>query len=68
MVENILGRSALNEREAFANLIDALKIAEDTCRQLALHTDRKEWLAVGYLLGGVRYQTTVLVTSSLRRK
>ena len=62
-----LGLAVLNEREAFANLLESLKIAENACRQLALHTERKEWLAVGTLLSGVRFQTTALATSSLRR-
>ena len=42
--ENVLGIGALNEGEALANLLDALSIAEEAARQLALYTNQPHWM------------------------
>jgi hypothetical protein len=44
----------LDEREALSNLIDALRRAESSARQLALTRDQPQWIKVGALLAEVR--------------
>jgi hypothetical protein len=49
-----LGLAALTEREALANLLDALSIAEEASRQLALYTDDPSWILIGSNFGTMR--------------
>jgi hypothetical protein len=53
-VINTLGLEAHTEREALANLLDSLRIAENAARQLALRTDHLSWVLVADRLGAVR--------------
>ena len=60
-----LGLPALNEREALANLLDSLEVAEQAARQLAFHTERREWMIVGSNFGQMRAQCAALARRSL---
>ena len=51
---NVLGMEVHSEREALANLLDALDIAENAARQLALATDNAHWVIVAGKLGETR--------------
>jgi len=55
-----LGLPALNEREALANLLDSLEVAEQAARQLALHTDRPQWMLVASNFGQMRTRCAAL--------
>jgi len=61
-----LGLPALNEREALANLLDSLEVAEQAARQLAFHTERKEWMIIGANFGQMRSHCTALAQKALR--
>lgn len=61
----ILGRP-LNEPEAFRNLIEALRVAEESARQLAFMREQKDWLLVEHQLATVRKVATRLATRALR--
>ena len=50
-----LGLAALNERDALANLLDALEVAEQAARQLAVYMERKEWIVVSNNFGAMRH-------------
>jgi hypothetical protein len=45
-MSNVLGLEAHSEREALANLLDALSIAENAARQMALATEVPHWIIV----------------------
>jgi hypothetical protein len=60
-----LGLPALNEREALANLLDSLEVAEQAARQLAFHTDRREWMVIGSNFGQMRSHCAALAQQSL---
>jgi len=45
-MNNVLGLEAHTEREALANLLDALTIAENAARQMALTTEVAAWVLV----------------------
>jgi len=64
--ESPLGLPALNEREALANLLDSLEVAEQAARQLALHTDRKEWMIIGANFGQMRSHCASLALKAMR--
>lgn len=51
---NVLGLEVHSEREALANLLDALDIAENAARQLALITERQQWILLAKTLGDTR--------------
>ena len=51
---NVLGVAALDDREALANLLDALSIAENAARQMALYTEQAGWVLVSGKLGEMR--------------
>ena len=55
-----LGLSALTEREALANLLDSLEVAEQAARQLALYTERREWMIIGSNFGEMRTRCAAL--------
>jgi len=61
-----LGLPALTEREALANLLDSLEVAEQAARQLALHTDRKEWMIIGSNFGQMRAQCAAMAQRGFR--
>lgn len=56
---------ALNEAEAFTNLIEALKVAETSAKQLAYWREQREWLLVEGRLGDMREMVTALATRRL---
>lgn len=60
MYDNPLGIAALNEREALANLLDSLEVAEQAARQLAFHTERREWMIIGSNFGEMRARCAAL--------
>jgi len=60
-----LGLPALNEREALANLLDSLEVAEQAARQLALHTERREWMLIGSNFGKMRAHCAALAQKAL---
>lgn len=66
MYDNPLGLAALTEREALANLLDSLEVAEQASRQLALYTDQPVWLTVGSNFGQMRAQCVALARRGLR--
>ena len=51
---NVLGVGALNDREALANLLDALSIAEESARVIALARDETGWILVAGKFGDLR--------------
>jgi len=63
--ENVLGIGALNEGEALANLLDALSIAEESARQLALYTNQTHWMLAANKFGGIRHTCAKLAAQSL---
>lgn len=65
MYDNPLGLAALTEREALANLLDSLEVAEQAARQLALYTDQPAWLLVGSNFGAMRQRCAALALQSL---
>jgi len=60
-----LGLPALNEREALANLLDSLEVAEQAARQLALYTDQKAWMIIGSNFGEMRARCAALAQRAL---
>jgi hypothetical protein len=62
----VLG-SSLNEAEAFTKLLEALKIAESSCRQLALLRDQQQWLAAQLALERTRDLVTRLAQKGISR-
>jgi hypothetical protein len=54
MPRNVLGIQRLDDREALRNLVEALKIAEEAAKQLALTRDQPQWIKVSAALAGVR--------------
>jgi hypothetical protein len=65
MYDNPLGLAALTEREALANLLDSLEVAEQAARQLAFYTDQSAWMLIGSNFGRMRAQCAALATRSL---
>jgi len=57
---NVLGLATQSDREAFSNLIEALRIAESACTQLALYRDQPEWIHVKSALETTRHGVTAL--------
>jgi hypothetical protein len=57
---NVLGIPALDDREALANLLDALDIAENAARQMALYRDQPAWILVANALGTTRSRCSQL--------
>jgi hypothetical protein len=66
MYSNPLGLPSLNEREALANLLDALEIAEQASRQMAFYTDQPSWILIGSNFGEMRQQCASLAQRTLR--
>jgi hypothetical protein len=64
--DQVLG-SSLNEAEAFTKLLEALKIAESSCRQLALLRDQQQWLAAQLGLERIRDIVTNLAKQGVSR-
>ncbi len=63
--ENVLGIGALNEGEALANLLDALSIAENAARQLALYTNQPHWMLAANQFGGIRHTCAKLAAQGI---
>jgi hypothetical protein len=53
-VINVLGLEVHSEKEALANLLDALDIAENAARQMAITTDQPRWMIIASTLGESR--------------
>lgn len=64
--DQVLG-SSLNEAEAFTKLLEALKIAESSCRQLAILRDQQQWLAAQLALERTRDLVTRLAQKGISR-
>ena len=64
---NVFGIAAHTDREAFTNLLEAVKIAQSACKQLALYTDKKEWLLVEQQFAMMQQATTALMLSSVKK-
>jgi hypothetical protein len=64
--DKILG-SPLNEAEAFTKLLEALKIAESSCKQLALLRDEPRWIAAEVALMRTRDLVVKLAQSGISR-
>jgi hypothetical protein len=52
--ERLLGQVRLKEADAFRNFIEALRIAEESARQIALLRDDQRWIMWGSALGNAR--------------
>lgn len=52
--ENVLGIPAYTDQEALANFIDAVRVAESACKQMALYTSDHRWILVEEKLSLVR--------------
>lgn len=65
--DQILG-APLNEGEAFTKLLESLKIAESSCRQLALLRDQPRWIAVQAALERTREIATELAQQGISRR
>ena len=61
-----LGLAALTEGEALANLLDALAVAENAARQLALYTDQPSWLVVCKNFGDLRDACSAMAQRHVR--
>jgi hypothetical protein len=64
--DRILG-APLNEAEAFTKLLEALKIAESSCKQLALLRDEPRWIAAEAALMRTRDLVVRLAQSGISR-
>jgi hypothetical protein len=64
--DRILG-SPLNEAEAFTKLLEALKIAESSCKQLALLRDQPQWIAAEASLARTRDLVVKLAQTGISR-
>jgi hypothetical protein len=51
---NVLGREVHSEKEALADLLDALDVAENAARQIALLRDQPRWMIMAGTLGQTR--------------
>jgi hypothetical protein len=65
---HVFGIAAHDEKEAYTNLLEAVKIAESATKQLALYTDRREWLIVGLQFAQLREATTALMLSGMFKR
>ena len=54
MYGNPLGVAHHRDREALANLLDCLEIAEEAARVLALHRHNPQWIIVANQFGRLR--------------
>lgn len=61
---NVLGLEAHTEREALANLLDALSIAENAARQMALSTEERRWVVIAGNFGQIRQVCVALAGRS----
>jgi hypothetical protein len=64
--DRVLG-SVLNEAEAFTKLLEALKIAESSCKQLALLRGQPQWIAAEASLANTRILITALAQQGMSR-
>lgn len=62
----VLGIPAYSDKEAFTNLIEALRVAESAARQLALYRNQPQWLAFQNVLETTRHGVTALALNGLR--
>lgn len=65
MPDGILGHGILNEKYAFSNLIDALKVAAESARQLAYLKEQREWFLVQNGLDTIRERCIELAVRKL---
>lgn len=59
-MENVLGIPAYSDREAFTNLIEALKVAESAAKQLAFYRNEPRWLHIQLGVETMRHGVTAL--------
>lgn len=62
---NVLGISAYTDHEALTNFIEAIRVAESACSQLALYTEKQEWLMVRLGLENIRETAINMAQSSM---
>jgi hypothetical protein len=65
--DHTLGLEVHNEREALANLLDGLDIAENASRQMALATDNTRWILISAQIGKMRETLAQLGAASTFR-
>ena len=65
--DGVLGLPAFSEREALANFIEAMKVAESAAKQLAFYMQSPAWLQVENLLAGVRDTSVKLAQVQVKR-
>ena len=63
----LLGQPTLRERDAFRNLIEALRVAETSARQLAYVRQQPQWFLVQNGIEAVRDTVTKLAQRPLVR-
>lgn len=64
----VLGLPAYSDREAFTNLIEALRVAESAAKQLAFYRNQPAWLKVQFGIETMRHGvTTLALGGGLRR-
>lgn len=64
--ETLFGRPRLDDSVAFSNLIEALRVAESACQQLAFLRNQKGWLQVRFGLESIREVATKMAQQGLR--
>jgi hypothetical protein len=64
----VLAQPKLDEREAFSNLIDSLKVAETSCKQIAFLRGQQDWLKVEFNIGTFRELVTKMYIDAERKK
>lgn len=67
MDSGVLGR-AQSDAEAFTNLLEALKVAESACGQLAFYRSQPAWLKVRLGLEATRDVVTDLALSGALKR
>lgn len=64
--DRLLGQAQLNEHEAFRNLIEATKVAETACRQLAFMRSDQRWMLYANVYGNAAKVATDLMNGPQR--
>lgn len=65
---NVLGLEVHSEREALANMLDAMSIAENSARQMAIYSDQPQWILVAEKFNGLRQLCSLMGQSSVKQK
>jgi hypothetical protein len=65
--DRVLGQASLNERDSFRNLIEAVKVAETACRQLAYLRSQPQWFLAQNAFEALRDTVVKLEREPFRR-